>query len=64
MKKRKEFNFCIARYWETDSKQLCVYSILSCEVLYGTKKYAREILKYVVETENDTSYFICKVKPL
>jgi hypothetical protein len=46
---KNEFNFAIARKWNEHSDRLCVYTIFSHDVDFGTMTEAENIKKYVEE---------------
>jgi hypothetical protein len=62
VKEEREFNFCIARYWNSEGGQLAVYTYGS-QVHYGTMGSALELLSHVCAKQPSSEYFICEVVP-
>lgn len=58
-----KFNYCIARFWSKDSDSLCVYTLPSGTISYGTQENAEEDLAYVNSRHPIyKEYFICKIE--
>jgi hypothetical protein len=45
---KQQYNFVIAKYWNTESNRLCVYC-WGTQIQYGTKKEAERMAKWISE---------------
>lgn len=59
----KEFNYCVAHYWEEGEGSIGAYNIFG-EVHHGTMKEAKNALKYVKKKNPDEEWKIFMVVEL
>ncbi len=60
MSKKKEFNYCVAHYWEGESGSIGAYTRWN-DIFYGTMKEAKKFLKYVKQQSPDREWKIFQI---